>query len=437
MDPKMSERLRAAQKKYLNKMTESHISSEIFVPPCNIGPAGTIELSQNGGAFVACIPGKAGHVIYGPYINLTAGLYRARLFFNSTANSRFYGRVEVTAGTLQNHKILAYVDIENCCLPHKKYLDAYFLLTKSVNDIEFRVQSFDNSEFSVMQQVIVSKIDIEDIFGEIPTEEYREIILWNLHTLISMLNSRHCSFRFENKTLIATCNATCINTYSDFKVFIKRNVNVLTLAELLLNDIYNFNIQSKCIVVDIGSNVGDSTLFFASLHNVVKVYSYEPFKSTFVDAIKNYALNPSLSQKIISYNVGLSSEVQTLSLGYNAEESGGMRTSVSNLGQGEGEHVKIVNAADELLKILEAHPKMPLVVKIDCEGAEFKIFKAINDAKLLPKISVILMELHKIGGLRDFSTRDLLSVLSTSGFTFINFREDQSIGMLYAFNTKI
>ena len=50
----------------------------------------------------------------------------------------------------------------------------------------------------------------------------------------------------------------------------------LLYEQFLTRSSYNFVFDMQIVVIDIGMNVGDTTLFFAANPFVKKVYSYEP-----------------------------------------------------------------------------------------------------------------------------------------------------------------
>jgi FkbM family methyltransferase len=59
------------------------------------------------------------------------------------------------------------------------------------------------------------------------------------------------------------------------------------------------------IVIDIGANIGNHTVYWGKITNVKRIYSFEPVKSTFNILSRNIEIN-NLNQKVMIYNVGLS-----------------------------------------------------------------------------------------------------------------------------------
>jgi FkbM family methyltransferase len=158
---------------------------------------------------------------------------------------------------------------------------------------------------------------------------------------------------------------------------------------------------------------GAASLLFSTNENIKRIYAYEPFKPTFKLAKRNLELNPQLSEKINAFNVGLGKTEMTLDLPYMATVTGGMSTT-HNVCKGEKktkkETVIIKDAAKEITPILEINKNKHIIVKCDCEGAEFEIFERLNEEKIVGKIDIVLMEFH-------FDKPDrLINILTENGF---------------------
>jgi len=183
--------------------------------------------------------------------------------------------------------------------------------------------------------------------------------------------------------------------------------------EVFLNKSYAVNFSDDAVLIDIGLNRGIASLFFATYPNIKKIYSFEPFKPTFELARKNIELNPQLSEKINAFNFGLGKADITLKLPYMANATGGMSTTY-DVCKGDKnikkETVVIKDAAKEMTSILEENKDKHIIVKCDCEGAEFEIFERLNEEKLIGNIDIVLMEYH-------FNEPDgLMSILTGNGF---------------------
>ena len=203
------------------------------------------------------------------------------------------------------------------------------------------------------------------------------------------------------------------------------------IKEVFVKSEYKLNIAKESVLIDIGMNRAAASLLFATNKNIRKIYAYEPFKPTFELAKKNLELNPQLSPKINAFNFGLGKAEATLELPYRANATGGMSTTHDVCRGAKDvteETVGIKDAAKELASILEENKDKHIIVKCDCEGAEFEIFKRLNEKDIVSKVDVIMMEYH-------FEKPDgLINILTENGFavqTKIGSRKSKT-GYIYA-----
>jgi len=185
------------------------------------------------------------------------------------------------------------------------------------------------------------------------------------------------------------------------------------VREVFVKSEYNLDIGRESVLIDIGMNRAAVSLRFATNENIKSVYAFEPFRPTFDKAKKNLNLNPKLSEKIIPYNYGFGKAEVRLELPYVANASGGMSTThdvckgARNINK---ETVVIKDAAKEIGAILEENKNRYIIVKCDCEGAEFEIFERLNEENIVSRIDVVMMEYHfeKPGR--------LINILAENGF---------------------
>jgi len=204
--------------------------------------------------------------------------------------------------------------------------------------------------------------------------------------------------------------------------------------EVFLHKDYGIIFSFESILIDIGLNRGIASLFFAKYPNIQKIYGYEPFKPTFELAKRNLELNPSLSEKINAYNFGLGKTETTLELPYIDQATGGMSTThdvCKDFKNIRTETVIIKDVAKEFFSILEENKNKRVIVKCDCEGAEFDIFERLNENGIFEKIDLIMMEYHFD------SPEKLTNILAENGFA-IQVKSSSSkskTGYIYAVRT--
>ncbi len=206
---------------------------------------------------------------------------------------------------------------------------------------------------------------------------------------------------------------------------------IVMLSEIFLDHNYDITLPCKSVVLDMGMNNGDSTLYFASRKNVDFVRGYEPFRPTFEAAEKNLSLNPALAARIDICNFGLGDREGELECDYSAENTAGAGVSgiLGPKGNVSRQKIEIRSASGEVARIRQEFPDHSLVAKIDTEGSEFAIIESLDREKVLDQISVILLEWH------EKSPAPITNALLKAGFVVFNTDGyNGRAGMLYAFN---
>ena len=184
------------------------------------------------------------------------------------------------------------------------------------------------------------------------------------------------------------------------------------IEEIFLAGAYDVSCKDDSIVIDVGMNRAIASLFFAAQKNIAKIYAFEPFEPTLALAKKNLDLNPELNKKILIFAYGLGEKDTILEIPYSINSSGRMSTThaVSVKRNVTTETVIVKDAAQMLAPIFEENKRSRIIVKCDCEGAEFEIFERLDEEKLVRKIDVVLMEYH-------FEKPDrLIKIFTDAGF---------------------
>ncbi len=220
----------------------------------------------------------------------------------------------------------------------------------------------------------------------------------------------------------------------DIRVIIRSKEDFELFYEIYILKPYSFSTNIKCNVIDVGMNIGYASLFFSSLPNVNKVYSFELVEETFQRAENNFRLNNELSKKIIAHSFGLSIEDKELTIPYAHPGSVGASI-INNLTLENDDRSSIVKVKDIIqvfTKLLETD-QMPLIVKFDCEGSEYELIDAIESAGLFKHIHIIMIEWHNKGA------ESIVKCLSKNGFVVFDnlVPAHMPIGFIYAVNSKL
>lgn len=216
--------------------------------------------------------------------------------------------------------------------------------------------------------------------------------------------------------------------------------------EVLVNQNYYYEINNKKkdIVLDVGMNIGDSTLYFLKNPNVKKVYAYEPFKKTFDDAKKNlkeylnderlemlqYGLSNVDKTQEIGFNEGMSCAQSTIvQIRENAYETYLKNTLIDNANE-KLEVIEIKNVSAVLAPIIKQHSECNIILKMNCEGEEYNIMEELARTNLLTDIDFIMMEWHYKG------KESILKYLEQNGFSYWCIDKSKEMGFIYTYNMR-
>ena len=182
---------------------------------------------------------------------------------------------------------------------------------------------------------------------------------------------------------------------------------------------YDFLPVKDRVVIDIGANIADSSIYFA-MSGAKKVIALEPFPKNFEVAQKNIALN------------GFTDKIKLLNAGCCGGQSKDMVLDVSAKGascqtiqSSSGSNIHFYTLR-ELVDKYNIDP--PAVLKLDCEGCEYDIILS-NDMTMLDKFSHIQIEYHH--GFRDLK-KHLIGESFAVSHTNPRDENDMEIGWIYA-----
>lgn len=166
-----------------------------------------------------------------------------------------------------------------------------------------------------------------------------------------------------------------------------------------LNNIKPY-VKTDAVILDIGANIGNHTLYFINECNASKVYAFEPVKSTFKILQKNIRLNK-LEKCVCLQNIALGNSEGKARIIY-ADEAGGNMVEADNSGN------VVIKALDNI-QILEQID----FIKIDVEGYELNV---LMGAKKILKLNhpLIMIEIF------DFNFDKVNLFLNSCGYECIS-----------------
>lgn len=207
-------------------------------------------------------------------------------------------------------------------------------------------------------------------------------------------------FEILGYQIIETENGKCVTIEFDNEISLKFWGAIYDgdLQGIFGQNIYGNLDYSGKSVIDIGANIGDSSIYFA-LRGSKHVYALEPFRKAYEYAIKN-VLENGLADIVTVLNAGIGIECREIHLDEKTIISGGERA----LDKGVGYPVQIIT----LEEILKKYDVSDAILKLDCEGCEYDVIENATPV-VLNTFTDILIEYH-------FGIQDIVIKLRRAGF---------------------
>jgi len=147
-------------------------------------------------------------------------------------------------------------------------------------------------------------------------------------------------------------------------------------------------IRSNDVVLDVGANIGCTSILFGNLAE--KVYCFEPSPTTFGYLEKN--VKNARLDRVTPVNVGLGKESGMFELTFSqSDRSGGFVSNVTSASQGhQVEQIKIIKGDDFMNE-----SKVPKIdfIKIDVEGFEKSVIEGLS-ATIARDQPIVVLELN-------------------------------------------
>lgn len=182
-----------------------------------------------------------------------------------------------------------------------------------------------------------------------------------------------------------------------------------------LKDVLNKN----DIFLDIGANIGIFSLVAASKITSGKIYAFEPFPDVYDKLSENIRLND-LGHliKVVKKVVSDKSGKEEFLLEDKSETASIVNRTNRNLAFKKIPSIKL----DDFISA--EHLQYIDLVKIDVEGAEFKVLKGFSDYIKRGKVGSIIFEINKNNIYFDGDTKRILSFLIKNQYHIFNFENN-------------
>ncbi len=220
--------------------------------------------------------------------------------------------------------------------------------------------------------------------------------------------------------------------YESLEFSVKSGMEFAIVGEIFSEGIYRVVLDQKPVIVDIGANIGIAATYFASQLGL-RVYAYELVPEV-AERAREHVERNGLTELVTVHPAGLAAKAAEIDVVFDSNITGA--TSMY-LNTGASEKQTTVRCAlrsvvEEFESVFAAHPGQPVVVKMDCEGAEYELLEQMERSGLLDRITGFLMEYHNVSGLKNVSYLETL--LARNGYV-VHARvvRGKEYEMIYAF----
>jgi FkbM family methyltransferase len=168
------------------------------------------------------------------------------------------------------------------------------------------------------------------------------------------------------------------------------------------NEIYYFNTEEvKPFIIDGGSHIGTSVVYFKKLYPKSEIIAFEPDESIFALLKNNLRINGIDDVKIVQSGLFERDEL----LNFNADGSDG--------GKIEDDGGKVIKV-ERLSKYIN---KKVDFLKLNIEGSELSVIRDLNSSDKLSLVKEMVIEWHSFSGQKQ-SLAEILKILEDNGYKY-------------------
>lgn len=257
------------------------------------------------------------------------------------------------------------------------FIKAHFYYWKNFFQMILNVSRTYSNYFIVLKKVLCGEFPVELIMRNGNRVSIHTFNAMYLLTFTRNLKEVYCDV--ENDLVNISTKMLPQN-----KIIFHGGVNNGDLVHGFLQEDYGkLPIKNKTII-DIGSNIGDTPIYFA-LHGAKKVIGLEPFPKNY-DLLNKNIIENNLLDKITILLAGCSSKNGTITINPNYESNHESKL----IEFVDGKHIPLLTL-DDILKQYNVPDES--ILKMDCEGCENDIIISATK-ELLQKFSHIQIEYH-------------------------------------------
>jgi|SRR3989338_7987197 len=170
--------------------------------------------------------------------------------------------------------------------------------------------------------------------------------------------------------------------------YIRDLYDLQALKEVFDERVYHMlfsNLKENTAFIDIGSYIGDTVIYAQQYKNINKIIALEPMPENMKFTKQNILLNKVKSVTLLPYAISTQNSIKDFFIHQNKGQSGFIKHSPKI------KKIKVKTIA--LSSILKKIKSKNVIIKSDCEGAEYDLLMDLND-KYYSKIGKIIFEYH-------------------------------------------
>ena len=234
--------------------------------------------------------------------------------------------------------------------------------------------------------------------------------------------------------------------FADTSIIVGSQDEFYNVCDVFIDKVYSYFINNarRDIVIDVGMNIGNSSIYFALQTKVDKVYGYESLKKTFMRAERNLRQYIDMG-KVSIFQYGISNENAMRCIGFNVDMTCGQSSlkgvrqyaydkyrewGLAEENNEQSERIEVRKASEVFKPIFNEYPHHNIILKLNCEGEEYGILEELLQSGILGRFKFIMLEWHYKG------KEMLLECLENAGFSWWCSEKGTQMGLVYAYNAN-
>ncbi|MBL8490174.1 MAG: FkbM family methyltransferase [Rhodocyclaceae bacterium] len=259
------------------------------------------------------------------------------------------------------------------------------------------MRKFARGLMAIAEYLIDIARDWKRIAAQAPTPEWRRRDLWRTHVSLCMLPSG---------------DGPGEASVMSYRVsFLDRKNLAHLFREIFIAGVYDVPLPSSAQrIIDCGSNIGMSILYFKTRYPGARILGFEPHPTVFAALERNVRTNGLTDVRI--RQAALSDKPGTVEFFLHEGGEGALNMGMFGF---PGEAKSLTVEAETLSSHLEEETDL---LKLDIEGAETSVLEDLASHGLLRRIRRIVCEYHHHLSAADDSLSRILSILEQAGFGY-------------------